>query len=156
MALRRGPTQTSILVRNLPRDIRREELAELFEKFGRVTDIYLPRDYATKLPRGIGFVQYEDVRDAADALDMNGTLVGGREIAVSYAEHGRKRPEQMSGGGAGRGYGGPPGWGGPPAWGGPGAGRGWGGPPAMGYGRPYDAYGGHPYEDRRRSRSPRR
>lgn len=114
-----------------------------------MTDIYLPKDFHTGLPRGIGFVQYEDTRDAADALDMDGTLVGGRQVSVNYAEHGRKRPEQMSGGG-GRGYSGPPGWGGgPPAWGGPPPGRGWGGgPPAMGYGRPH--------EERHRSRSPRR
>lgn len=44
---RARPTGTSMMVRNLPRDIRAEDLRYACEKYGRVRDVYLPRDYYT-------------------------------------------------------------------------------------------------------------
>ena len=127
------PFQTSILVRNLPREVLASDVRDQFSKFGRVEDVYLPKDYYTGLPRGIAFVQFAEARDAADALQLDRSTVGGREVSVQYAEHGRKRPEQMAhrgGGGGGGGGGGPPG-----------AYAGYGGGGYGGYG--YAGYGGH-------------
>nr|AGE46135.1 arginine/serine-rich splicing factor SCL25A transcript III [Sorghum bicolor] len=39
---------TSLLVRNLRRDCRPDDLRRPFGKFGRVKDIYLPKDYYTR------------------------------------------------------------------------------------------------------------
>ncbi|GMI71143.1 hypothetical protein HRI_000783600 [Hibiscus trionum] len=47
---------TSLLVRNLRHDCRVEDLRGPFGQFGRLKDIYLPRDYYTGEPRGFGFV----------------------------------------------------------------------------------------------------
>ncbi|KAJ7535994.1 hypothetical protein O6H91_12G052900 [Diphasiastrum complanatum] len=85
-----------LLVRNIPRDSRPEDLRIPFEKFGPVKDVYLPRDYYSGEPRGFGFVQYMDHNDAADAkYHMDGQIVGGREISVVFAEENRKKPSEM-------------------------------------------------------------
>ena len=128
----------------------------------------MPKDFHTGLPRGLAFIQYEDPRDAADSLVLDRTLMGGREVSVQYAEHGRKRPDQMAqtDGGRGRGgfgggrggYGGGGGYG-PPAGRGYGGGYGGGGYGGGGYGG--GGYGGGGYGgggyggggERRRSRS---
>ncbi|OMO51869.1 hypothetical protein CCACVL1_29543 [Corchorus capsularis] len=87
---------TSLLVRNLPLDCRPEDLRGPFGQFGRLKDIYLPRDYYTGEPRGFGFVQYLDPADAADAkYHMDGYVLLGRELAVVYAEENRKKPSEM-------------------------------------------------------------
>ncbi|GJN31608.1 hypothetical protein PR202_gn00105 [Eleusine coracana subsp. coracana] len=87
---------TSLLVRNLRRDCRPEDLRRPFGKFGRVKDIYLPRDYYTGDPRGFGFIQYFDPEDAADAkYHMDRQFFLGREITVVFAEENRKKPSEM-------------------------------------------------------------
>ena len=35
-----------------------EELRSLFGKYGRMTDVYVPVDYYTRMPRGFAYVQY--------------------------------------------------------------------------------------------------
>ncbi|KAH1232951.1 Serine/arginine-rich SC35-like splicing factor SCL30A [Glycine max] len=99
---------TSLLVRNLNRDCRPEDLHGPFGQFGPLKDVYLPRDYYTGYvffhwpkhsslePRGFGFVQYVDPADAADAkYHMDGRILLGREITVVFAEENRKKPAEM-------------------------------------------------------------
>ncbi|KAL9319296.1 hypothetical protein ACSQ67_015813 [Phaseolus vulgaris] len=87
---------TSLLVRNLHRDCRAEDLHGPFDQFGPVKDVYLPRDYYTGDPRGFGFVQYVDPADAADAKHhMDGQILLGRELTVVFAEENRKKPSEM-------------------------------------------------------------
>ncbi|KAL5976743.1 Arginine/serine-rich splicing factor scl25a transcript I [Asimina triloba] len=92
---RRDPP-TSLLVRNLRRDCRQEDLRRPFGQFGQLKDIYLPRDYYTGEPRGFGFVQYVDPADAAEAkYQMDGQILLGRELTVVFAEENRKKPADM-------------------------------------------------------------
>nr|KYP74002.1 35 kDa SR repressor protein [Cajanus cajan] len=87
---------TSLLVRNLHRDCRPDDLHGPFGQFGPLKDVYLPRDYYTGEPRGFGFVQYVDPADAADAkYHMDGQIFLGREITVVFAEENRKKPAEM-------------------------------------------------------------
>ncbi|EER92211.1 hypothetical protein BDA96_01G382100 [Sorghum bicolor] len=87
---------TSLLVRNLRRDCRPDDLRRPFGKFGRVKDIYLPKDYYTREPKGFGFIQYFDPEDASDAkYHMDGQMLLGREITVVFAEENRKKPSDM-------------------------------------------------------------
>ncbi|CAD5173920.1 unnamed protein product, partial [Musa acuminata subsp. malaccensis] len=87
---------TSLLVRNLRRDCRPEDLRRQFGQFGPLKDIYLPRDYYTGEPRGFGFVQYVDPADAADAkYHMDRQVLLGRELTVVFAEENRKKPLEM-------------------------------------------------------------
>lgn len=51
------------------------------QKFGKIKDIYLPRDYYTGTPRGFGFVEFFDFRDAEDAQHkMDGRLLDGKAL----------------------------------------------------------------------------
>ncbi|KAK9933629.1 hypothetical protein M0R45_020817 [Rubus argutus] len=93
---RRSPAPSGLLVRNLPLDARSDDLRIPFERFGPVKDVYLPRNYYTKEPRGFGFVKYRYAEDAAEAKQqMNHTLIGGREIRIVFAEENRKTPQEM-------------------------------------------------------------
>ncbi|CAK0749333.1 hypothetical protein CVIRNUC_001902 [Coccomyxa viridis] len=91
--------RTSLLVRNLPTDIRQEELKDIFSDQGRVAlrDAYLPRDYYTGRVRGFGFVEFIDERDAEDAeRHFDGTVIGGRTITVVFSKQDRKTPREMA------------------------------------------------------------
>eukprot|EP00249_Psilotum_nudum_P018198 c26687_g1_i2 orf=370-1236(+) len=92
---RREPP-TSLLVRNLSKDCRADDLRGPFGQFGPMRDVYLPKDYYTGEPRGFGFVQYLDPFDAEDAqYYMNHQILHGREITVVFAEENRKKPIEM-------------------------------------------------------------
>ncbi|MEQ2216408.1 Serine arginine-rich splicing factor 2, partial [Xenoophorus captivus] len=72
-----------------------ETLRRVFEKYGRVGDVYIPRDRYTKESRGFAFVRFLDKRDAEDAMDaMDGALLDGRELRVQMARYGRP-PDSM-------------------------------------------------------------
>jgi len=107
MSDRRPPreTMTSLRVGNLPFKTQAEDLRILFEKYGYIGDIFLPKDRETGRPRGFAFVRYPDKRDAEDALDaLNGRTYDGRDMRISIDEG---RPAGNRGGyGGGRGGGG--------------------------------------------------
>ncbi|CAL5222536.1 g4911 [Coccomyxa viridis] len=91
--------RTSLLIRNLPTDIRQEELRDIFSDGGRIAlrDAYLPRDYYTGKVRGFGFVEFIDDRDAEDAeRHFDGTVIGGRTITVVFSKQDRKTPREMA------------------------------------------------------------
>uniref|UniRef100_A0A1J3FJQ8 Serine/arginine-rich SC35-like splicing factor SCL28 n=1 Tax=Noccaea caerulescens TaxID=107243 RepID=A0A1J3FJQ8_NOCCA len=87
---------SGLLIRNLPLDARPNDLRDSFERFGPLKDIYLPRNYYTREPRGFGFVKYRYAEDAAEAMKrMNHKVIGGREITIVFAEENRKTPQEM-------------------------------------------------------------
>ncbi|KAM7271349.1 hypothetical protein ACFE04_030563 [Oxalis oulophora] len=93
---RKDRNHGSLLVRNIPRNCRTEELRAPFERFGNVRDVYIPNDYYTGEPRGFAFVQFVDPYEAAEAQHhMDGMVFDGREISVVIASENRKRPEEM-------------------------------------------------------------
>jgi arginine/serine-rich splicing factor 2 len=80
----------SLKVDNLSYRITPEELQPMFERYGDVGDIYIPRDRFTKESRGFAFVRFYDKRDAEDAMDkMDGYVMDGREMRVQMARYGR-------------------------------------------------------------------
>jgi len=142
-------------VRKLSYDAHAEDVKEAAEKFGTVIDVYLPKDYYTKRPKGIAFVQFEDERDAIDAQrGMDGMTILNMQVQVVFAEHGRKKVQGR------KNFGGPPkasALGGAGA----GAGRGLTPPPPLvsaaqtgGGGRDYDDRPRGDGDDRMRDRSP--
>ncbi|KAH7616942.1 putative Serine/arginine-rich SC35-like splicing factor SCL30 [Nannochloris sp. 'desiccata'] len=97
----------SVLVRNLPLDTRPSEIRQLFEKYGRLFDVYLPKDFKSGRPKGFGFVEFERADDADEAIyQLDRREFGGREMTVVLAKEGRKPADQMRGkfgtGGGGR------------------------------------------------------
>ncbi|KMT14229.1 hypothetical protein BVRB_4g075880 [Beta vulgaris subsp. vulgaris] len=77
----------TIYVGNLPGDIREREVEDIFYKYGPIVDIDLkvpPR------PPGYAFVEFEDERDAEDAVHgRNGYDFDGHRLRVEFAHGGR-------------------------------------------------------------------
>ncbi|KAM9790246.1 cold inducible RNA binding protein a isoform X4 [Syngnathus typhle] len=91
-----------------------DSLASAFGKYGSIEKVDVIRDKETGRSRGFGFVKYENVEDAKDALEaMNGKTLDGRSIRVDEAgKGGRSRGGYSSGGGQRGGYNGDRGYGG--------------------------------------------
>jgi len=84
-----------------------EDLEGLFDKYGRIGDVYIPKDYRTKESRGFGFVRFYNKNDAEDAIDaLDGRKYDGRELSVQYARYDRPDNDRRGGGGGRRGGGG--------------------------------------------------
>ncbi|XP_072304176.1 uncharacterized protein [Eucyclogobius newberryi] len=92
------PPNTSLFVRNIADESRPEDLRREFGRYGPVVDVYIPLDFYTRLPRGFAYIQFEDVRDAEDALhSLDRKWVCGRQIEIQFAQGDRKTPNQMKG-----------------------------------------------------------
>ncbi|KAL5016071.1 hypothetical protein ScPMuIL_005660 [Solemya velum] len=115
-----------IYVGNLPPDIRSRDIEDLFYKFGRITFV----DLKTRRGPPFAFVEFEDPRDASDAVSQrDGYNYDGYTLRVEFPRGAGPggRPRVGGGGGGGmRGGGGFGGFGG----GGGGGGGGRGGPPS--------------------------
>ena len=48
---------------------REDDLRYKFDRYGKLLDVYIPRDPSSNKPRGFGFVTFVDRRDAEDAVD---------------------------------------------------------------------------------------
>ena len=44
-----GAPNASIFIKNLPYEVREDDLKDVFTKFGRLRDVYIPLDYYTKV-----------------------------------------------------------------------------------------------------------
>ena len=90
----------SLKVDNLAFRVTPDDLMPLFEKYGEVGDIYIPRDPYSKESRGFAFVRFLDRRDADDAMyRMDGYNMEGREMRVQLARFGRPNENRRRGGG---------------------------------------------------------
>jgi len=92
------PMNSSLYVRNVPDSARPEELKQLFGKYGPISDVYIPLDYYTRRARGFAYIQFEDERDADEAMyNLDRVRFCGRELEVEFARGDRKTPYQMRG-----------------------------------------------------------
>ncbi|XP_046576579.1 serine/arginine-rich splicing factor 12-like isoform X1 [Haliotis rubra] len=90
------PPNTSLYVRNVSDGTRQDELRSLFGKYGPISDVYVPVDYHTRRARGFAYIQFEDPRDADDALyHLDRTRFYGRELEIEFARGDRKTAGQM-------------------------------------------------------------
>lgn len=94
MSYGRGPPtidgMTSLKVDNLTYRTTPEDLKRVFEKYGDVGDVYIPRHPYTRDSRGFAFVRFYDKRDCEDAMDaLDGYILDGRELRVQMARYGR-------------------------------------------------------------------
>jgi len=73
------------------------DLEYLFEKYGRIGDIYIPKEKYSKDNRGFAFVRFLDKRDAEDAMDsLDGRMYDGRELRVQMAKYDRNESKRES------------------------------------------------------------
>jgi len=74
---------TRIYVGNLPKDCRERDLEKEFKNFGRLRDVLVKTGY--------GFVEFDDHRDADEAVyDMNGRSFMGERITCEFARGTRR------------------------------------------------------------------
>ncbi len=95
---------TKLFVGSLPFSVTEDQLHQMFAPFGAVGSAKLIMDRETGRSRGFGFVEMANDTEAQAAIaGLNGSNVGGRQIAVSVA---RPMENRGGGGGGGGGYGG--------------------------------------------------
>ncbi|KAJ8625702.1 hypothetical protein MRB53_034232 [Persea americana] len=79
----------SLLVLNITFRTTADDLFPLFDKYGKVVDVFIPRDRRTGESRGFAFVRYKYPDEAQKAVEkLDGITVDGREIMVQFAKYG--------------------------------------------------------------------
>ncbi|KAJ8541390.1 hypothetical protein K7X08_002206 [Anisodus acutangulus] len=79
----------SLLVLNVTFRTTADDLFPLFDKYGKVVDVFIPRDRRTGDSRGFAFVRYKYQDEAQKAVEkLDGRVVDGREIMVRFAKYG--------------------------------------------------------------------
>jgi RNA recognition motif-containing protein len=85
-----------IYIKNLHPNLEEEQLRVLFEPFGEVLSTTIVRDKETRLSKGYGFVKMFNAIDAQRAIDdMNGRLLGGKNLVVSEAIPKDSKPDRQ-------------------------------------------------------------
>ena len=84
----------NIFVGNLAFTTTEDDLAQLFEPFGTVSQARIATDRATGRSRGFGFVEMPNDAEAEAAIEeLHGATIGGRPLTVNEA-----RPREDRGG----------------------------------------------------------
>ena len=87
-----------LYVGNLAFETTENDLQDLFEQHGQVTEVALINDRETGRSRGFGFVTMADATAATAAMNaFNGKEVQGRALTVNEAKAREERPRQFSG-----------------------------------------------------------
>lgn len=82
------PPSSTLFVANLPLDIDRGALYEIFARFGAILDVRILTDKATGFPKGVAFVDYSLPESAIAAKDeLNGYPYLGKSLRVTYASN---------------------------------------------------------------------
>ncbi|XP_055996814.1 serine/arginine-rich splicing factor 7-like isoform X2 [Ostrea edulis] len=83
-----------IYVGDLSRDANEKDLERAFEYYGRLRNVWVARN-----PAGFAFIEFEDPRDADDAVrGMDGTSICGSRVRVEHST-GKVRPKPWLRGG---------------------------------------------------------
>ena len=95
-----------LYVGNLSFETTENDLQDMFEQHGKVTDVALMMDRTTGRSRGFAFVTMGDATEGNAAINaFNGKEVQGRTLTVNEARPREDRPRQFAGGGGGGGGG---------------------------------------------------
>jgi len=87
-----------LYVGNLSFETTENDLQDLFEQHGQVTEVTLINDKMTGRSRGFGFVTMADAASATAAINaLNGKEVQGRALTVNEARAREERPRQFAG-----------------------------------------------------------
>lgn len=71
------------------------DLRRLFDRYGEIGDVHIPKDRRTRQSRGFGFVRFYDRKDAEYAISrVDGKRIDGRELRCSMAKYDRPIDEK--------------------------------------------------------------
>uniref|UniRef100_A0A6N2MRR3 RRM domain-containing protein n=2 Tax=Salix viminalis TaxID=40686 RepID=A0A6N2MRR3_SALVM len=86
-------SSSRLFIGGLPWSTDDQTLKDAFSGFGEVTEARVIMDRETGRSRGFGFVHYDSVENASEAVSaMDGQDLGGRTVRVSFAQD--RRPQQ--------------------------------------------------------------
>ncbi|MFP4260774.1 MAG: RNA recognition motif domain-containing protein [Opitutales bacterium] len=98
---------TKMYVGNLSYDATDQDLRELFEAHGTVTDVFIVKDRESGRARGFAFVSMGTPEEMNAAIEgLNGEEFLGRALTINEARPREERPQggrKFGGGGGGRG-----------------------------------------------------
>ncbi len=87
-----------LYVGNLSFETTENDLQDLFEQHGKVSEVALMMDRMTGKSRGFAFVTMGDNTEASAAMTaLNGKEVGGRTLTVNEARAREERPRPFAG-----------------------------------------------------------
>ena len=93
-----------LYVGNLSFETTENDLQDLFEQHGQVSEVRLMMDRMTGKSRGFAFVTMNDNAQASAAMSaLNGKELNGRALTVNEARPREERPRPYGGGGGGGG-----------------------------------------------------
>ena len=90
----------SLLLRKVPRRSTDADIRTVFETFGPVRDIYIPKNFDTGRRETYAFIEFVELRDAIKAfsfLQENEMLLEGVILRADFARNGRRSPFDMRG-----------------------------------------------------------
>jgi RNA recognition motif-containing protein len=83
----------NLYVGNMDQATTEQDLKSAFTAYGPVEVVTIVKDQTTGLPRGFGFVEMAEDKDAHEAVQgLNGSVIAGRTISVSEARPKTKSP----------------------------------------------------------------
>ncbi|CAF0728262.1 unnamed protein product [Brachionus calyciflorus] len=87
-----GPLDCKVYIGGLTRIASREEIEKEFSRYGKLTNVFVARN-----PPGFAFVEFDDPRDASDAVRaMDGRNICGVRARVELS-HGKSRAKPRRG-----------------------------------------------------------
>lgn len=75
---------TRIFVARIPPSVTEETFRSHFEKYGDITDLYMPKDQGSKMHRGIGFITFGNAESVENLISETHEL-GGSAVVVDRA-----------------------------------------------------------------------
>ncbi|KAF7149002.1 hypothetical protein RHSIM_Rhsim03G0015400 [Rhododendron simsii] len=84
--------KSTVFVDNLPNGIRKGFLYNLFSRFGKIRDCYIPDKKSKRTGQSFGFIRFESIIDAAQAVEFtNRYWIWGRELIANVAKFFKKQ-----------------------------------------------------------------
>lgn len=88
-----GEIMKNLYVGNMDQATTEQDLKAAFTTYGPVDVVTIIKDQTTGVPRGFGFVEMAEDKDALQAVQgLNGSVIAGRTITVSEA---RPKPKNV-------------------------------------------------------------
>ncbi|KAI9245858.1 hypothetical protein BDA99DRAFT_447621 [Phascolomyces articulosus] len=86
----------NLYIKNLDPVVTNNDLFNMFRKFGRIISARVMSNPQTGQSKGYGFVSYDKEEEASAALqEMNGKLIGAKQLIVAYHEPKKPRQEKQ-------------------------------------------------------------